>query len=182
MVAFFSPKNGKNGTLGIELGSDQPLSGIHIPPNSTSLTGSPVVGISTKITFNSSAVLTVPILGSIRTIRDFTEGPSILVPEIQNAIKFSGSANGGALLSRLWLDNQTTTKMSFTPTGGAKIKVDKPHLELDAGTYTFTATFDYPQLTQLSAAEVLNPQSQDLITQQSGKTTSLSCTYLAHMT
>lgn len=116
------------------------------------------------------------LIGSIRTIRDFTEGPSILVPEIQDAIKFTETGNGGALLSRLWLDNVTTTQMSFTPEGsGKKIKVDKPNLELPAGTYTFTATFDYPQLTQLSAAEVLNPQSQDLITQDAGRTTSLSC-------
>lgn len=134
-----------------------------------------MVGISTHIHFNSSAVLTVPILGSIRTIRDFTEGPSILVPEIQNAIKFSETGDGGALLSRLWLDKKTTTQMSFLPEAGSSpVKINDRTLELGAGTYQFTASFNYPQLTQLSASEVLNTESQDLIIQQPGKTTSLS--------
>ena len=108
-------------------------------------------------------------------MRDFTEGPSILVPEIQDAIKFSTTDNGGAILSRLWLDNKTTTRMSFIPeNGGTPIKVSNRTLILDSGTYQFTATFDYPQLTQLSASEVLNEQSQDLIAQQPDQTTSLS--------
>ena len=124
--------------------------------------------------FNSSAALTVPILGSIRTIRDFTEGPSILVPEVQDAIKFSTVAAGGAMLSRLWLDNITTTQMSFVPSSGGSVKINNKTLELTAGTYEFTATFDYPQLTQLKPAQVLNSQSSGLIKQQPGKTTSLS--------
>lgn len=133
------------------------------------------MGISTDITFNSSAVLTVPILGSIRTIRDFTEGPSILVPLIQNAIKFSEMGDGGALLSRIWLDNKTMTQMSFVPkAGGSAVKIKDGTLELKTGTYQFTATFNYPQLTQFTASEVLNAGSQDLITQEPGKTTSLS--------
>jgi hypothetical protein len=52
-------------------------------------------------------------LGSIRTIRDFTEGPSLLYPEIQNAVTYFMSENGGVTISRLWLDNITTTTLSF---------------------------------------------------------------------
>lgn len=181
VVAFFEPQNGVNGSLGIEVvngDSDDPLSPIYEPPSADSLTGNPVVGISTKIRFNSTAILTVPILGSVRTIRDFTEGPSILVPEVQDAINFTTIQGGGAMLARLWLDNQTTTQMSFVPQeGGSAVKINRATnvtLILDAGTYEFNATFDYPQLTQLSAQEVLNSQSQDLITQQPGITTSLS--------
>lgn len=139
------------------------------------MTGNAVVGISTRVRLNSSAVLTVPILGSIRSIRDFTEGPSILVPEIQEAIKFTQAEGSGVTLSRLWLDNQTVTSMSFVPLDDdSTITINGNQTKFEAGTYDFNATFDYAQLTQLSAPEVLNPQSQDLITQQPDQATSLS--------
>ncbi|KAK0914317.1 hypothetical protein LTR57_014009 [Friedmanniomyces endolithicus] len=179
VLAYFSPQNGVNGSLGIELvngTTDQPLSGSYTPANGSSLTSNPRVGISTLVRFNSSAILTVPILGSVRTMRDFTEGPSILVPIVQDAIVFSPTAGGGAMLSRLWFDNTTTSEMSFVPASGSsgKITINNRTLELPAGTYNFTATFDYPQLHQLSAPEVLNNQSQGLIAQYPDQTTSLS--------
>ena len=178
VVAFFQPENGENGTLGIELvngDSGDPLTPIYQPPTADSLTGNAVVGISTQLRLNSSAVLTIPLLGSVRTIRDFTEGPSILVPLIQEAINFTQVQGTGAVLSRLWLDNQTITSMSFVPMDGdATVTISGNQTMFDAGTYEFNATFDYPQLTQLSAQEVLNPQSEDLITQQPDQTTSLS--------
>lgn len=185
VVAFFAPSNGINGTLGMELvngTADQPLQPVYVPPNSSSLTGNPKVGITTLVNFNSSAVLTVPILGSIRTIRDFTEGPSLLHPEIQDAIVFSKTSGGGASLFRLWLDNITTTKMTFVPVAGsnASATVNNRTVELSAGTYNFTATFDYPQLEQLTASEVLNQQSQDLIQRDAKQVTSL--TFLSYTT
>ncbi|KAK4552476.1 hypothetical protein LTR86_010319 [Recurvomyces mirabilis] len=179
VVSFFAPQNGVNGSLGIELvngTSDQPLTGVYSPANSSSLTGNAKVGISTLVRFNASAVLTVPIMGSIRTIRDFTEGPSILVPSVQNGITFSQTSGGGAVLSRLWFDNITTTSMSFVPTSNtsSSISINNRSLELAAGTYNFSATFDYPQLEQLSETEVLNAQSQGLIEQNADQVTSLS--------
>jgi hypothetical protein len=180
VVTFFAPQNGVNGSLSISLEngtSNQPLSGIFEPPKNNSLAGNARVGINTLVRFNSSAVLTVPILGSIRTIRDFTEGPSLLRPEVQDAIVFSSTANGGATLSRLWFDNETTTEISFMPAdaaGNTSVTINNGTLELPAGTYNFTATFDYPQLTQLSASEVLNEASQGLIQQNPDQTTSLS--------
>ncbi len=177
LLAFFSPKSGVNGSLSIELvngTSDQPLSGIYEPPASNSLGGNPVVGVRTLVLFNSSAVLTVPILGSIRTMRDFVEGPSLLYPEIQDPIKFSQKGDG-ALLSRIWLDNITTTQMTFTPqSNDASVTINNRTLDVEAGTYEFTATFDYPQLEQLSASKVLDPASQDLIEQQNDEAISLS--------
>ena len=174
-MAFFEPQNGVNGSLSIGLSSDQPLSPVYIPPSTSSPSGNPFVGITTEVTFNASAVLTVAILGSIRTMRDFTEGPSILTPEIQDAIEVSEIDGGGVMMSRLWLDNETTTQISFTPVeDGASLNVNNGTLELEAGTYTFTATFDYPQLDQLSVAEVLSPDSQVLVTQSEDQTLSLS--------
>jgi hypothetical protein len=178
VVAFFSPQNGVNGTLGIELvngTSDQPLSPVYEPNNSTSDSDNPRVGISTLISFNSTAVLTVPILGSIRTIRDFVEGPSLLVPEIQDATVLQ-LERGVAVYDRLWLSNETTTVMSFGSVGGSDggLSVVDGSLHLEAGTYEFRASFDYPQLTQLSAMEVLNEESQGLIAQYPDQTKSLS--------
>lgn len=47
-------------------------------------------------------------------------------------------------------------------------------LRLGAGTYEFRATFNYPQLDQLSASEVLNNGSQGLVQESPELTTSLS--------
>lgn len=177
-VAFFAPQNGVNGSLGIELvngTSDQPLAPIYDSDTSDSVSGNARVGVSALIRFNSSAVLTVPILGSIRTIRDFTEGPSILIPEIQNATTLQVE-NGSGIFSRLWLDNETTTLMSFAPTDGGNggLSVESGLLSIEAGTYEFSASFDYAQLEQLSAMEVLNEESQSLITQNPDQAQSLS--------
>jgi len=180
VVAFFAPQNGVNGTLGIELvnttSSDQPLSPVYDTDPSNSTSDNPRVGISTRINFNSSAILTVPILGSIRTIRDFVEGPSLLVPEIQNATTLQ-LESGVAIYDRLWFSNETTTVMSFSSVEGSDgggLRIVNGSLHLQAGTYEFTASFDYPQLTQLSAMEVLNEQSQELIAQYPDQTKSLS--------
>jgi hypothetical protein len=45
---------------------------------------------------------------------------------------------------------------------------------MEAGSYSFTAQFDYPQLDQLASTKVLNPQSQDLISGQSERITALA--------
>jgi hypothetical protein len=47
-------------------------------------------------------------------------------------------------------------------------------ISLQAGYYVFSASFNYPQLTQLLPAQVLNNGSRALIEQQSDQTTSLS--------
>lgn len=110
-------------------------------------------------------------------MRDFIEGPSILVPEIQNAINLSVSSVGGASLSGRWLDNVTVTNLTFTPessNGAGPITINNRTLAFQAGTYIFEATFDYPQLEQLSKTEVLKPASQGLIAQYPDQTTSLS--------
>jgi hypothetical protein len=177
VCAFFAPQSGVNGSLGIEIVNS--TDGQALQPVSMKANGSqyPSVGISGVIRFNASATLTVPLLGSIRTIRDFTEGPSILVPEIQMAIHISSLPEGGATLSRLWLDNITTTNFGFIPrksSQGAAVKVNKQTLSFTPGDYVFYADFNYPQLTQLNASVVLNSASQGLISQQPDQTTSLS--------
>ena len=177
VCAFFAPQNGINGSLGIELVNStagQALSPVYVPANGPS--EYPRVGVNGTIRFNSSAMLTVPILGSIRTIRDFTEGPSLLVPMIQSAIQFNSTTDGGVTMSRLWLDNVTVTEFAFIPqtsSGASAVMIGNQTLNFTAGDYTFYADFNYPQLTQLNASTVLNPSSQDLITQDSDQVKSL---------
>ena len=176
ICTFFQPQNGVNGSLGLELVNSTvgtPLSAVYKSSGSEN----PVVGVTGVLSFNSSAELTIPILGSIRNIRDFTEGPSILQPLIQGATNASENpSDGGATISRLWLDNITTTTFTMTPFSGkgSSIKVKNKTLSFDAGKYTFSASFNYPQLEQLTAAEVLNSESKDLITQMPDQTTSLA--------
>ena len=165
---YFAPQDGKNGTLGIELVSfnGSPLSSVY---NATSGSQIPVVGVTGVLSFNKSAALTVPILGSVRTLRDFVEGPSLLQSEIQDAIMFSTYQGKGASLSRLWLDNVTTSTFTMTPyrnnTNGM-VEIKNKTLMIDAGLYTFTATYNYAQLEQLTAMEVLSPAADGLITQK----------------
>lgn len=171
IATYFEPENGVNGTLGIQLVNSTTGSPLGPVYNDTG-SGNATVGISTQLEFNSSAVLSVAILGSIRTIRDFVEGPSLLRDDVQSAIKYS-NITGGVELSRLWLDNITTTTISFT-SPNQTIQIDNTTLKFEAGTYTFNASFNYPQLTQLSIEEVLNSESTGLITQSPMQTTSLS--------
>lgn len=181
IVAFWRPRNGVNGTLGIKLENTTTSGALGPVYEANSTGGNARVGISGSITFNATSELTVAILGSIRTIRDFTEGPSILVPRIQNAITYS-RPNGACSfrLTRTWLDNVTTTELTFrNPEGNCSSGVvtlnqNNNTLYFSRGTFEFNATFNYPQLQQLNQTAVLNPTSQGLLQQSSDQTKSLS--------
>ncbi|GIZ41013.1 hypothetical protein CKM354_000433000 [Cercospora kikuchii] len=181
-VAFFRPADGRvNGSLSIGLsGVDSAagfeyLQGVYEQPAQDSLSDLPMVGVRAVFNLNTSATLSVAILGSIRNIRDFTEGPSLLYPIIQDAIEYNQIEDGGVEISRLWLDNVTTTSMSFTPLPGVgEITINNGTLEMPAGGYAFVAKFDYPQLQQLDGSEVLNEQSQSLIQEEAARVTSLT--------
>lgn len=177
--AFFAPQNGENGTLSIQLINStdaHPLSAVY----NASSDGPPHVGIQGILRFNESAKLTVPILGSIRTIRDFVEGPSLLYPEIQNAMRFSSQEDGSVSIQRTWLDNATVTSLKFQPQSGSSssgksaVTLDDKTVAFEAGDYLFSATINYPQLTQLKPGAVLNNASSQLISTMSGQTTALS--------
>lgn len=174
VVTYFAPEDGVNGTLGIQLTnstSSNPLSPIY----DASGEGNATVGITAQLEFNASAVLSVAILGSIRTIRDFSEGPSLLREKIQGALEYKEIENG-VEISRLWLDNITTTTISFTSSENSVQLNDTGNatLTFEAGTYSFNASFNYPQLTPLSSQDVLNPGSSGLITESPDQTDSLA--------
>lgn len=184
--AYFQPQTGINGTLTLKLinsTDNQSLQPVYAKSKGKGNdSANPFVGVSGTLRLNSSAVLTVPILGSVRTIRDFVEGPSLLIPKIQDAIKIKSIPGGGMALSRLWLDNITTMELGFVPKksscGESSIQIDDKTLSFEAGDYTFYADYNYPQLTQLNASAVCNLESQDLITTQ--PSTSMSLSFLSY--
>lgn len=150
------------------------------PVYNASSNGPPHVGIQGALRFNSSAKLTAPILGSIRTIRDFVEGPSLLYSEIQDAVKFSSQNDGSVSVQRIWLDNTTMTSLKFQPWSNSTsnseggVSLNDGTVNFEAGDYLFSATINYPQLTQLKPGAVLNNASSDLTSSMSDQTTALS--------
>ncbi|KAG4431302.1 hypothetical protein IFR05_013213 [Cadophora sp. M221] len=69
IVAYFEPQNGIDGTLGIQVVNStigSPLSPVYDDRDGENAT----LGISAQVEFNSTAVLSVAILGSIRTCHD----------------------------------------------------------------------------------------------------------------
>ncbi|RGP69179.1 hypothetical protein FSPOR_4894 [Fusarium sporotrichioides] len=176
ICTFFEPQNEKNGTLAIELVNSTVGSPLGVINRDDKDSEYPFVGVEGVLSFNTSANLTVAILGSIRNIRDFTEGPSILSPLIQDATNITRAKNGGVLISRLWLDNITTTNLLLEPWENkqSSVAIMDETVSFGAGFYRFAASFNYPQLKQLSPQQVLNNQSQSLIQKEESQVQSLS--------
>lgn len=155
---FFQPENGKNGSLGIKVVNStvgSPLSPVYIPRDD----GYPSIGVKGVVQIDNTAVLSTPILGSIRAIRDFTEGPSILYDKIQEGIQIEGHGNNGVSISRLWLDNVTTTTLTFEPRASHSASINDGKTTFEAGEYLFTAHINYPQLERLGLHDVLKDQT-----------------------
>lgn len=176
ICTFFEPQSEKNGTLAIELVNSTIGSPLGVINRDEKDSKYPFVGVEGVLSFNTSADLTVAILGSIRNIRDFTEGPSILSPLIQNATNITRAKDGGVLISRLWLDNITTTNLLLEPWENkqSRIAIEDETVSFGAGFYRFVASFNYPQLKQLSPQQVLNNQSKSLIQKEESQVRSLS--------
>lgn len=172
IAAFFEPQNGVNGSLTLSLANSS--AGHTLEPVYVESDEHPTVGITAQLELNSSATLVLPILGSIRVIRDFAEGPSLLYPTFQDAIEFTEDDDGGVALSRLWLDNTTTTSLFFQPAGNGSLTLADNKVKFTAGAYNFNATFNYPQLERLGPSAVLNEASQDLIEESPPQVDSLS--------
>ncbi|KAJ6144781.1 hypothetical protein N7470_008676 [Penicillium chermesinum] len=158
--------------------SSTPRSAAPLGPvyNDSLNTEHPSVGIQGVLRLNSSATLSTAILGSIRTIRDFVEGPSILYPEIQDAVQYT-SSEGRVSLSRLWLDNVTTTSLTFQPwdnSSSSKASLSNRTVSFEAGEYLFAAQMNYPQLSPLKPEAVLIGSAVNLTTTMPDQTTALS--------
>ncbi|KAF4966822.1 hypothetical protein FSARC_5537 [Fusarium sarcochroum] len=175
ICTLFRPHDDKNGTLAVELLNSTVGSPLGVVNREEKKSKYPFVGVEGILSFNNSAKLTVAVLGSVRNIRDFTEGGS-LNPVIQNATNITQVKNGGVLISRLWLDNVTTTNLLLEPWKNKKSKmaVHDGTVSFGAGFYRFSASFNYPQLKQLPPNQVLNKQSQGLIKKEPSQIGSLS--------
>lgn len=176
VCAYFQPQHGKNGSLAIEMVNSTLGSPIG-PVLKKSGSQTPVVGVEGVMRFNSSAELSLAILGSVRTIRDFVEGPSLLNPMIQDAVKVSPFNGHGAQVTRLWLDNATTTTLTLEPWRqdcAARVTIENSTVKLAAGHYKVSASFNYPQLKQLTPHEILDDAAQDLIAKDRDQVNALS--------
>ncbi|KAH8593505.1 hypothetical protein B0O99DRAFT_214834 [Bisporella sp. PMI_857] len=171
--ASFAPRNG--GDLTIDLINStvgSPLGPVYAFPQASSGVGYPSVGVTGVLRFSSAAVLSRPILGSIRTIRNGQWND----PRILDATNFTAHPDGSASVQRIWLDNVTTTSFHFSVAnrGTRRISVANQALIFDAGDYIFSAELDYPQMTQMPPSKLLNSESQGLISQQPDQTAALS--------
>ncbi|CAG7923762.1 unnamed protein product [Penicillium olsonii] len=177
---FFEPQGSPNGTLAIELVNSTigaPLGPVYSAPKPPGK--NPSVGVQSVLRFNATATLNLSILGSIRTIRDFVEGPSLLHPELQDTIKFT-SDNKGVSLQRKWLDNVTTMKLHFNPfgnsssNGNGQVRLSNKIVTFSAGDYIMSASINYPQLTALKPKSVLNTASKSLAAAKPAQAAALS--------
>ena len=127
---FFEPQNALNGSLAIKLVNS--TVGSPLAPFYVARDGYPSVGVKGVLCANSTAVLSLSILGSVRAIRDFTEGPSLLHPMLQEGIHVKNFGTNGASISRLWLDNITTTTLTFTAGQSGKVQIHGQKVILEA--------------------------------------------------
>ena len=122
VAAYFEAEN--NGTLGLQLENSTSCGEVLETVNESAAAGAqnknPRVGVKGLIHFDTPALLALPILGSIRTIRDYSEGGGILSPYVQNAVVTEKFGSDGGQFSRTWFDGVTTTWIDFTPTSGTE--------------------------------------------------------------
>lgn len=136
LVAYFEPTDGAKGSLTPSL-KNLTTSGETLDPIYQPVEGSnPRIGVAGSINFNKPAKLTTAVLGSIRSLRDFTEGGR-LDQEVQGGLRYSGS-DVSATINRTWFDDATTTILNFAPVDGAQPVIYDPSsdtLQFGAGTY-----------------------------------------------
>ena len=183
---FFTSEDSKDDTpiLKFKAGPHgRVLDSVKYKHDDSSRSGLPSVGVSGFIEVSSSAFLraNLAILGSIRTIRDYTEGHGTLNQHVQNSItidEFDGMKKGVSI-SRLWFDGKTTTRLTFAPASGAgKARITNINSDIIAefspGLYSFQAHLDYPQTPYMPPTRLLKPSYHYLIEMQPDAVRSLS--------
>lgn len=121
-AVFFEAENG--GSLGLSLENSTAngavLETVNEPAANGAKNENARVGVKGLIRFDTPALLTLPILGSVRSIRDYVEGGGILSPDVQNAVVTEAFGTNGGQFYRTWFDGVTTTWIDFVPTSGAE--------------------------------------------------------------
>ena len=150
ILTYFVPEDGQELDVSTELSTLGPIQGEN---NQTGLQGS--------LRFNKGSTLGVTLIGSIRTVRDYTEG-SGLTNEIFNYTLGAYNVSSVQLI-RNWINGTTVQYLSFQAEENAKFEVTPqsnitipPVIRIqpiDAGqnlSITFTTTFNYTDEPQLS--------------------------------
>ncbi|KAK0509557.1 hypothetical protein JMJ35_007951 [Cladonia borealis] len=159
------------------------LDSVKYEPDENSRSGLPSVGVSGLLEVSSSAVLraNLAILGSIRTIRDYTEGHGTLNHHVQTSIAIAelDETEKGVSISRVWFDGKTTTRLTIAPASGAgKARITNINSDIIAefspGLYSFQALLDYPQTPYMPPTRLLKPSYHYLIQEQPDAVRSLS--------
>jgi len=154
-------------------------------PKGTSRSGCPSVGVSGLVEFSDKAILDLAILGSVRTLRDYTEGHGILNPKVQESIRIEilDGRTDGLDISRAWFDGKTTMHLTFALANGGSsesrpIAIEEGNTEgtirFAAGLYSFQAHLDYPQLPYINPAQVLKPSVYESIVEHDDAVKSLA--------
>ena len=187
-VAFFRSLGQEDNHLSIRLRTGdhgRVLHSIRCEAADVSPTKFPSVGVSGLLEFSNTAVLSLAILGSIRTIRDYAEGHGILNPKVQDSIQIRELQDNqnGIHISRLWFDQKTTIHLIFAPVNGqskeagsiSMVNGKKGSIATFApGLYSFQAHFNHPQTPYMQPTRLLRPAFHHLISLKSDAVRSLS--------
>lgn len=187
-AVFFKPVETEDSDLGIELKTGphgRTLDAIKYESDYASRSGCPSVGVSGLVEFSNTAILSLAILGSVRSIRDYTEGNGILNPKVQAGVRIReiDGTKRGIRISRVWFDGKTTTQLTFAPIDGATkdtgaIDIINGDYETTArfapGLYFFEAHMDFPQIPYMHPTQLLKPSFHHLISLQPDPVQSLS--------
>ena len=144
----------------------------------------PSVGVSGLLDFSNPAILSLAILGSVRTVRDYTEGHGILNLKVQDGIRINqlDSQVNGIEVRRLWFDGKTTTRLTIAPANATNrtgtVSITKGNsgdtARFAPGLYSFQAFLNFPQIPCMQPAQLLRPYAHDLISLQPSTVRSLS--------
>jgi hypothetical protein len=160
-ATYFIPTNGTSSAplqVVPDIGS---LSSVTFSSGSSGLNTTNQTGITCDLSFNSDMSLGVTLIGSIRTVRDYTEGAG-LTHEIFNYTL--GDFNGTYLqLVRPWINGTTVQYLTFVAGDNTQFAVTPsqnitlpPSIAFERtdksqnGSMTFSTTFNYTDLPMLA--------------------------------
>jgi hypothetical protein len=161
---FFEPVEKSVSTMRIALMNSS--TGYPIAPEYISTKETPRVGVTGLLSIDRKSTITLAILGSVRAIRDYTEGTGRPNPIMQKDVKARLKEDNTLHISRLWFDGNTEMSVRLSPASSNSIRLEGNKAILETGEYTISAHFNYPQLHRLSTEQVLKNSSQFLARQQ----------------
>lgn len=171
-AVFFTPPAGQDAlTIKLKEGqSGRVLDPVeHVSP-SHSHTPQSSRGVSGTLEISGTANLDLAILGSVRTIRDYTDGAGILNPKVQQSICFQqqDGSQREVEINRILFDRSTSihvtfTALSSTTAGSGAVRIDEGEssslVQFEKGLYAFEAHQNYPQTRYMRPARVLKESS-----------------------